>query len=100
MSNEASHSSAAPAATDGRALATAAATVTGAASTQIGITVNGEPVRLAACSTLADLMASLNRTGRGVAVAVNREVVPRRMWTERALTVDDRVDVVNAIGGG
>ena len=66
----------------------------------IDITVNGHPVRLAAGSNIADLMASLNRPARGVAVAVNREVVPRRIWAERALNPGDRIDLVNAIGGG
>lgn len=96
MSNDSPDSSAAPFAIAPREIGTR----TGATSMQIGITVNGQPVQVAPQSTLADLIESLNRPARGVAVAVNREVVPRRMWAERVLNAGDRVDVVNAIGGG
>jgi sulfur carrier protein len=33
-------------------------------------------------------------------VAVNREIVPRDVWSLRMLRSQDRVDVVRAIGGG
>jgi sulfur carrier protein len=38
--------------------------------------------------------------GQALALAVNREVVPRQMWPQRALQPQDRVDIVRAIGGG
>jgi sulfur carrier protein len=45
-------------------------------------------------------VASLDLTGKGIAVAVNREVVPRQLWPQRQLQPQDRVDIVQAIGGG
>ncbi|MDF3036543.1 MAG: thiS, partial [Paucimonas sp.] len=38
--------------------------------------------------------------GKALAVAINREVVPRSQWVERVLQPSDRVDIVRAIGGG
>lgn len=47
-----------------------------------------------------DLIASLDLTGKPLAVAINRDVVPRQRWTERVLQAGDKVDIVKAIGGG
>ncbi|HJV81144.1 sulfur carrier protein ThiS [Noviherbaspirillum sp.] len=47
-----------------------------------------------------DLIASLDLTSKSLAVAINREVVPRHMWAQRVLQPSDRVDIVRAIGGG
>lgn len=37
---------------------------------------------------------------RGVAVAVNGEVVPRREWPDTQLAPGDEVDIVGAVQGG
>ena len=37
---------------------------------------------------------------RGVAVAVNGEVVPRRNWPDTQLLPGDEVDIVGAVQGG
>jgi sulfur carrier protein len=64
--------------------------------------VNGEPTELAEEATVADVLArlDLDRPGRGLAVAVDAEVVPRSEWDARALAAGDRVEVLNAIQGG
>jgi len=68
--------------------------------TSVEIELNGAPHRLAGHPTLHDLIASLALTDQALAVAVNREVVPRQLWAGRALQARDRVDIVRAIGGG
>jgi sulfur carrier protein len=40
------------------------------------------------------------REGRGVAVALDGEVVPRRLWDEVSLREGQRVEVVQAVQGG
>lgn len=40
------------------------------------------------------------RWERGVAVAVNGEVVPKAVWKETSLSESDQVEVLAAIGGG
>ncbi len=64
------------------------------------IELNGEPYQLENSATLQDLVAALDLTGKALAVAVNRQVVPRQRWSEHTLQVADKVDIVRAIGGG
>jgi sulfur carrier protein len=64
------------------------------------IELNGKPHVVADGSDLGQLIAALELTGKGVAVAVNRQVVPLQLWAGRVLVEADKVDVVRAIGGG
>lgn len=43
---------------------------------------------------------ALDPAQRGIAVAVNDEVVPRSGWATRALEPGDRVEVIHAVQGG
>lgn len=61
------------------------------------LTVNDEVRRLATGTTVADLLG--DRT-KGVAVAVNEEVVPRSTWPVTALRDGDRVEILEAHQGG
>lgn len=66
----------------------------------LSIRVNGEPNALTA-TTLAELLAARGiQRARGVAVAVNGQVVPARGWTEHRLAEGDDVEIVKPIGGG
>ena len=64
--------------------------------------VNGEPTELAEGATVADVLARLDvdRPRRGLAVAVDAEVVPRSEWAARPLGAGERVEVLKAIQGG
>jgi sulfur carrier protein len=63
--------------------------------------VNGEERFLRDGATVADIVATMGREGgRGIAVAVNGEVVSRSLWPGTELTENDRVEVLEAIGGG
>ena len=66
------------------------------------VTVNGAPRRFDPGATIADALAAIGRAGdgRGVAVAVNGEVVPRSEWPATRLGEGDRVEVLSAVGGG
>ncbi len=64
------------------------------------IELNGAPHRVTENQNLQDLIASLELANQALAVAVNREVVPRQLWPQRSLQPSDRVDIVRAIGGG
>ncbi|QDZ30320.1 sulfur carrier protein ThiS [Noviherbaspirillum sp. UKPF54] len=64
------------------------------------IELNGAPHPVADNQNVQDLIASLDLANKSLAVAINREVVPRHLWTQRVLQPRDRVDIVRAIGGG
>ena len=64
------------------------------------ISVNGE-AREGAGKTIAELLDGLGvRTQRGVAVAVDAEVVPRGEWPARVVPDGARVEVLSAMQGG
>lgn len=66
------------------------------------LVVNGEPMEFTGQSTVSDVVERVApaRRKRGTAVAVNGEVVPRTSWDSTALSDDDRLEVLDAIGGG
>ena len=64
------------------------------------VLVNGERCDVADGTTVDVLATSVIDRPRGVAVAVNGEVVPRSAWSATALKEDDRVEVVTGKQGG
>ena len=66
------------------------------------VTVNGQPLELGERPTVDRVVAEVApaRNGRGTAVAVNGEVVARAMWPSTELGENDKVEVLDAIGGG
>ena len=69
----------------------------------IDIVVNGDESRVENGSTLADLLESLNidvENTRGIAVAVNEEIIRRTDWNKRELNAGDLVELVTARQGG
>jgi sulfur carrier protein len=66
------------------------------------IHLNGDPSSLGPGTTVAGAVErlGLEPQARGVAVAVNGEVVPRGQWSARVLEDDARVEVVGAMQGG
>ncbi len=64
------------------------------------IFVNGSPRRIDGEVTVAALLEQLGCVGRRVAVEVNQDIVPRSAHAERQVRPGDRVEIVQAIGGG
>jgi sulfur carrier protein len=66
------------------------------------IVLNGESAPFRAGETLDAVLASLSLTATspGVAIAVDREVVPRAEWETFTLADGARVEVLTAMQGG
>lgn len=64
------------------------------------LTVNGDTREIAPGTTLAELVAGLIPSARGVAAAVNGAVVPRRAWPDTTLADGSVVEIVTAVQGG
>jgi len=66
------------------------------------ILLNGQRSELRAGVTVADALVLLGLApdARGVAVAVDAEVVPRSRWESFVLGADARVEVLAAMQGG
>jgi sulfur carrier protein len=68
----------------------------------VNVTVNGEPRQLPAGATVASVVELLDVTpgARGVAVALDEEIVTRAQWADTTLHEGARLEVVAAIQGG
>jgi sulfur carrier protein len=68
----------------------------------VQVFVNGERHQLRSGATVADVVELLPGVpgGRGVAVAVDGEVVRRGAWASTELASGSRVEVVVAVQGG
>lgn len=64
------------------------------------VRVNGRDMELEGSSSIRSVVQRYKRDERGVAVALNGEVVARSKWNETELTEGDRLEVLGAIGGG
>ena len=65
------------------------------------IVVNGETAPLTAANVVELLQdAGVDPQARGVAVAVNGTVVPRRDWAQRRLAGGDQIEIVKPFAGG
>lgn len=69
----------------------------------IPIVLNGEEQQIDSGMPLTALLRTLGKdpeTVKGVAVAVNDEVVRRQRWADTILQEGDRVEIVTATQGG
>jgi sulfur carrier protein len=64
------------------------------------IRLNGEDRTIADTATLAQLVDQLDLAGKRIAIEVNDELVPRSEHAQHPLNEGDRVEIVQAIGGG
>jgi sulfur carrier protein len=67
----------------------------------MNLTVNGSDREAPAGSTVDDVVRQLSPdTDRGLAVAVNGEVVPRYRWPVTPLRDGDSIEILTAVQGG
>jgi sulfur carrier protein len=65
------------------------------------VTLNGQPHELRGPATVEDaVLAAGAPDGRGVAVALDGEVVPRGEWASTEVRDGQQVEVLHAVQGG
>jgi len=66
------------------------------------LTVNGDFQDVEDNLTIANLLVSvdLDPDQKGIAVAINAEVIARSSWPDLQLNDGDRVDIIHAVQGG
>ena len=64
--------------------------------------INGAEVELQSGARVPEVLSryGADANGRGIAVAVNGEVIARSQWDVTEIREGDRVEVLGAIGGG
>lgn len=66
----------------------------------VRLTVNGDEHVVTPGTTVAGLVAGLGLDPRGVAVAIDGEVVTRRTWPDRPLRGGEHIEVLSIAQGG
>jgi sulfur carrier protein len=66
----------------------------------VKLDVNGASLEIGAPATVSDLVEVVGCGSRGVAVAVNSELVRRTEWSAWRLNEGDKVEVLHAVAGG
>jgi sulfur carrier protein len=66
----------------------------------IQVTVNGAAHRFERPLEVSALLATLNLSGKKVAVERNGEIVPKSAHASTVLADGDRLEIVAAVGGG
>ena len=64
------------------------------------ILLNGTPKHIPITLTVAGLLEDIGYPQKGIAVAVNRVVIPRSQHESFTLPADAKVEVIRAVGGG
>ena len=64
------------------------------------IALNGDTAEVEDSVVMAALIASLDLSGKRIAVEVNGELVPRSQFDHHVLQPGDRVEIIQAVGGG
>jgi sulfur carrier protein len=64
------------------------------------ISVNGDPHEVPEGCTLERLLGLLDLHDRRVAVAINRGIVPRARYAVSVIADGDRIEILEAVGGG
>jgi sulfur carrier protein len=64
------------------------------------IIVNGEPVEVPDEVTAAGLVGLLGLEGRRYAIELNGELLPKSVHLDHRLAPGDRIEIVQAVGGG
>ncbi len=66
----------------------------------IRINVNGESRETSSGSTITNLLDQLGLNAGRVAIEYNLQILPKSKWPETKLSADDRLEIVQFVGGG
>jgi sulfur carrier protein len=66
----------------------------------MNIVLNGQDQIVDVGTNVTQLVATLDRDPRGVAIERNLEIVPKSQWDATILQEGDRLELVQFVGGG
>ena len=64
------------------------------------IIVNGEEMSLPEDLNIQNLIAQLGYINKRIAIEINKEIIPKSKYQSHLLKNLDKVEVINAVGGG
>ena len=66
----------------------------------ITILLNGDKTEIDAGTNIEQLLQKLNIENKRLAVEINQEIIPRSEFSTQTFSDMDKVEIVQAIGGG
>ena len=66
----------------------------------MNITINGIEKNYPSSLTLEALLIKLGHANKKVAVEVNKEIIPRSQLKNKLVVDGDKIEIINAVGGG
>ena len=66
----------------------------------MAIIINGERKTIETPINITDLLEILNISVKLVAVAINGEIIPKTFFDTKLVLENDKVEIVNPVGGG
>jgi sulfur carrier protein len=66
----------------------------------VEILVNGEKISLPEYSSIEDLIVHLGYQNQRIAIEINESIIPKSNHSSFLLNDLDKVEVINAVGGG
>ena len=67
----------------------------------MNIYINNKPQQVSCQPSIADVLATLDiASQKGIAIAINNNVIPRAEWTSHALQDEDKIILIKATQGG
>lgn len=64
------------------------------------IRVNGREMEIDNGLILSELLNNLGISPKGIAVEINREIIPKSQYKNTFVKEEDRIEVVQMVGGG
>lgn len=66
----------------------------------ITIILNGENTQIDSGTNIEQLLDSMNLSEKRLAIEINQQIIPRSEFSSHCLNEQDKVEIVQAIGGG
>jgi len=66
----------------------------------MNVVLNGKQHGIGTASSLQELLIELGMTGGRIAVELNGEIIPKSNFQQQKLNDGDKIEIVQAIGGG
>lgn len=64
------------------------------------VVVNNKEVEISDQATINALISEMNMPDKGIAIAINNEVIPKGNWSEFKLEKEMRITLIKATQGG
>ena len=64
------------------------------------ITINGIEKQFTSSLTLDTLLIEIGHANKKIAVEVNEEIIPRSQLKNKLVVDGDKIEIINAVGGG